>query len=90
MHRIFYNSHGTEYSAGIFKQFMGVRNRVGIGLSYRLRSQAELVPRNRFLGSLIRALMYVSYKTYSNLSHFDFLHLYFVIFSCWHLAMAVF
>jgi hypothetical protein len=43
------------YSAGIFKQSMGARNRVGIGLSYwpaRLHSLAELVPWNRFLGSL--------------------------------------
>jgi hypothetical protein len=34
-------------SAGIFKQSMGARNRVGIGLSYRpakLQSLAELVP----------------------------------------------
>jgi hypothetical protein len=43
------------YSAGIFKQSMGARNRVGIWLSYRaarLHSLAELVPWNRFLGSL--------------------------------------
>jgi hypothetical protein len=42
-------------SARIFKQFMGARNRVGIGLSYRtarLHSLSELVPWNRFLGSL--------------------------------------
>ncbi len=42
-------------SAGIFKQSMGARNRVGIGLSYRptrLHSLAELVHWNRFLGSL--------------------------------------
>ncbi len=41
--------------AGIFKQSMGARNRVGIGLSYRpamLHSLAELVPWNRFLASL--------------------------------------
>jgi hypothetical protein len=41
--------------AGIFKQSMGARNRVGIGLSYRtarLNRMAELVPWNRFLGSL--------------------------------------
>ncbi len=40
--------------AGIFKQSMGARNRVGIGLSYRptrLHSLAELVSWNRFLGS---------------------------------------
>jgi hypothetical protein len=39
----------------ISKQSMGARNRVGIGLSYRpakLHSLAELVPWNRFLGSL--------------------------------------
>jgi hypothetical protein len=42
-------------SAGILKQSMGARNRVGKGLSYwlvRLHSLAELVPWNRFLGSL--------------------------------------
>jgi hypothetical protein len=41
--------------AGIFKQSMGARNQVEIGLSYRparLLSLAELVPWNRFLGSL--------------------------------------
>jgi hypothetical protein len=41
--------------AGIFKQSMGARNRVGIGLSYqpgRLHVLAELIPWNRFLGSL--------------------------------------
>ncbi len=41
--------------AGIFKQSMGARNRVGIGLSYwpaRLHGLAELVPWNRFLCSL--------------------------------------
>ncbi len=41
--------------AGIFRQSMGARNWVGIGLSYRpdrLHSLAELVPWNRFLGSL--------------------------------------
>ncbi len=39
-------------SAGIFKQFMGARNRVGIELLYRparLFSLAELVSWNRFL-----------------------------------------
>jgi hypothetical protein len=44
-----------ESCAGIFKQSIGARNQVGIGLSYRparLRSLAELVPWNRFLGSL--------------------------------------
>jgi hypothetical protein len=42
-------------SAGIFKQSMGARNRVGIGLSYRaarLHSLPELVPWNQLLGSL--------------------------------------
>jgi hypothetical protein len=41
--------------AGIFNQSMGARNRVGIGLSHRLarpHSLAELVPWNRFLGSV--------------------------------------
>jgi hypothetical protein len=41
--------------AGIFKQSMGARNRVGIGLSYRparLRRLAELIPWNRFMGSI--------------------------------------
>ncbi len=55
---------GFVLCAGIFKQSMGARNRVGIGLSYyrpaRLHSLAEWVPWNRFLGSLkslnIRAL----------------------------------
>jgi hypothetical protein len=43
------------YCAGIFKQSMGAWNRVGMGLSYwpaRLHSLTELVPWNRFLGSL--------------------------------------
>ncbi len=44
-------------SAGIFKQSMGARNRLGMGLSYRparlqVHSLAELVPWNRFMGSL--------------------------------------
>ncbi len=43
-------------SAGILEQSMKARNRdIGIGLSYlpaRLHSLAELVPWNRFLGSL--------------------------------------
>ncbi len=48
---------GTENmtSGGIFKQSMGARNRVGLGLSYRparLQRPAEMVPWNRFLGSL--------------------------------------
>jgi hypothetical protein len=40
---------------GIFKQSVGDRNRVGIGLSYRsakLHRLAELIPGNQFLGSL--------------------------------------
>jgi hypothetical protein len=42
--------------AGIFKQSMGARNRVGIGLSYRpprLHRLVELIPWNRLLVSLI-------------------------------------
>jgi hypothetical protein len=45
----------VKYSAGIFKQSMGARNREVIGLLYwpaRLHSLPELVPWNRFLGSL--------------------------------------
>ncbi len=41
--------------AGIFKQSMGARNRVGIGLSYRpagLHRLAEFIPWNRLLGSI--------------------------------------
>jgi hypothetical protein len=41
--------------AGIFKQSMGARNQVGIGLSYRparLHRLAEFIPWNRFLGSM--------------------------------------
>jgi hypothetical protein len=38
--------------AGIFKQSMGARNRVGIGLWERLQRMAELIPWDRFLGSL--------------------------------------
>jgi hypothetical protein len=40
--------------AGIFKQCVGTRNRVGIGLSYRparLHRFAELIPWHRLLGS---------------------------------------
>jgi hypothetical protein len=43
-----------QHRAGIFKQSMGTRNRVGIGLLYwpaRLHWLAELVPWNRFLCS---------------------------------------
>ncbi len=56
--KLFLSSHAKkdkELSASIFKQSMGARNRGGIGLSYRparLHSLAELVPWNRFLGSL--------------------------------------
>jgi hypothetical protein len=42
-------------SAGILKQSVGARNRVGIGLSYRparLHRLAETFPWNRFLGSI--------------------------------------
>ncbi len=44
----------SEFRAGIFKQSMWARNRVGIGLSYRparLNRLAELIPWNRFLGT---------------------------------------
>ncbi len=46
---------GIKNCGGIFKQSMGARNRVGIGLSYRparLHRLAELIPWNRLLGSL--------------------------------------
>ncbi len=42
-----------EYSAGIFKQSIGARNHVGIGLSFwpaRLHRLAELIPWNQFRG----------------------------------------
>jgi hypothetical protein len=46
--------------AGILKQFMGARNRVGIGFSYRPTRPAELIPLDQILGLLkslkIRAL----------------------------------
>ncbi len=41
--------------AGIFKQSMGARNRVGIEISYRptrLHRLAEFIPWHRFLGSI--------------------------------------
>jgi hypothetical protein len=44
-----------EYRAGIFKQSMGARNRVRIGVSYRpgrLHRLAEFIPWNRFLSSI--------------------------------------
>ncbi len=44
-----------EPCAGIFKQSMGARNQVWIGLSYplaRIYRLAELIPWNRFHGSL--------------------------------------
>ena len=50
--RMFYH---REYSAKIFEHSMGARNPVGIGLSYRpsgLHMLAELIPWNRFFGSL--------------------------------------
>jgi hypothetical protein len=46
---------GCKARAGIFKKSMEARHRVGIGLSYRparLYRLAELVPWNRFLGSI--------------------------------------
>jgi hypothetical protein len=53
---IFYEYNNVpENCARIFKQSMGARNRVGIGLSHRparLHRLAELIPWNRFLGSL--------------------------------------
>jgi hypothetical protein len=56
LHNYWYiNGRDPVASAGIFKQSMGARNRVGIGLSYqpaRLHSVAELVSWNRFLSSL--------------------------------------
>jgi hypothetical protein len=45
-----------------------------------------LVCSEYFIRSTIQ--MYVNYKRYGNLSNFDFLLFYFVIFSCWHLALA--
>jgi hypothetical protein len=44
---------GEKACAGIFKQSMVARNRVGIGLSYRparLHRLAEFIPWDRFLG----------------------------------------
>ncbi len=38
--------------AGIFKQSMGARYRVGMGLSYEPNSLAQFIPWNRFLGSI--------------------------------------
>ncbi len=46
---------GGQDSAGIFKQSVRARNREEIGLSYRparLHRLAELIPWNRFLGSI--------------------------------------
>jgi hypothetical protein len=45
----------VDICAGIFKQSLGARNREEIGLLYqpaRLRRLEELMPWNRFLGSL--------------------------------------
>jgi hypothetical protein len=49
------NSASYVARAGIFKHSMVARNRLGIGLSYRparLHWLAELISKNRFLGSL--------------------------------------
>ncbi len=49
-----WHTHTERYCVGIFKQSMGIRNRVGIGLSYlsaRLHRLAELNPWYWFLGS---------------------------------------
>ncbi len=44
---------GLSYCTAIFKQSMGARSQVGIGMSFaRLHNLAESVPWNRFLGSL--------------------------------------
>jgi hypothetical protein len=45
----------ADTRAGIFKQSMGARNHVGIGLSYRparLHRLVEFIPWIRFLGSI--------------------------------------
>ncbi len=45
----------ARFRAGIFKKSMAARHRVGIGLSYRpvrLNRLAELMPWNRFMGSI--------------------------------------
>ncbi len=56
LHNYWYiNGQGPVASAGIFKQSMGARNRVGIGLSYRpasLHSVAELGSSESILGIL--------------------------------------
>jgi hypothetical protein len=52
---LFLTLSALDISAGIFKQSMGARNRLGIMLSdrpARLHMLAELNPWNRFLGSL--------------------------------------
>ncbi len=52
---VFYPYSFSMMRAGILKQSMGSRNRVGIELSYRparLHRLAELIPWNGFLGSL--------------------------------------
>ncbi len=51
----FSNIHRSAYRAGIFKQSMGARSQVVLGLSYRparLHRLAESMPWNLFLGSL--------------------------------------
>jgi hypothetical protein len=44
-------NNSVAFSVGIFKQSMGARKLVGIGLRYRparLHRQVELIPRNKF------------------------------------------
>jgi hypothetical protein len=48
-------NYSCTITVGIFEQFMGARNQVGIGFSYRparLHRLAESIPWNRFLGSI--------------------------------------
>jgi hypothetical protein len=64
----------TVTRAGIFKEFMGARNRGGIGLSYRparLHRLAEFILRNRFLGSI----NVYKYGLSSHLQLLDFLNI---------------
>jgi hypothetical protein len=54
-HICFSTKETSDSCAGIFKQSMGDSNRVGIWLLYQpawLHRVAELIPWNRFLGSL--------------------------------------
>jgi hypothetical protein len=49
-----YNTVVSVYCAGVFKQYIGAGNRVGIWLSYRparLHRLAKLIPRYQYLGS---------------------------------------